>query len=194
MLAQIIFELLQKCLARRAVFRALRGKREDAAEVVSSDKEVARKTAAIIKRIARCFGQLERFALALRHFGSVDDRRRRCAPFRFRGLRAGFFSDLFFRRFQRGLHDRRNASAYPPDKPTTSALQYDFAQITRRSLGPPVKMQRPGSAGSPSGITRTVTLRSFLICSSTARDPFQWASAKPPWISGLSAFRGVKKS
>ena len=35
-----------------------------------------------------------------------------------------------------------------------------------------------------------VTLRSSLIFSSTSREPFQCARAKPPWISGLSAFFG----
>src|SRR6266487_3914107 len=34
-------------------------------------------------------------------------------------------------------------------------------------------------------MARMVTLRSFLICSSISREPFQCARAKPPWISGF---------
>src|SRR5439155_10075177 len=56
----------------------------------------------------------------------------------------------------------------------------------------PVKMHSPDSEESSTGITRMVTLRSFLICSSISRDPFQCARAKPPWISGLARFSGVK--
>src|SRR5262245_63311152 len=68
-------------------------------------------------------------------------------------------------------------------------FQYDFAQTTRRALGSPVKIHLPASCESPSGTTRIVTLRSFLICSSISREPFQCARAKPPCISGLAEFR-----
>src|SRR6516162_5701293 len=72
--------------------------------------------------------------------------------------------------------------------------QYDFAQMTRRTLGSPVKMHSPGSEESSSGIARIVTLRSCLICSSISREPFQCARAKPPWIFGFAGFFGEKKS
>ena len=72
MLAQIGFNLFQKLGAGRAIFFGLRRIRVDPVEIVATDKKVARKTAAVVQRIARSFGQFERFALSFRHFGSVD--------------------------------------------------------------------------------------------------------------------------
>src|SRR5262249_8941779 len=95
-LAQIILELLQKPSAGRAVLLALRRPRINPVEIVAANEKIARETAAIVQRIARRLGEFERFALALRHFRRVDDRRGR----RFLGLRARFGGDLFFRRFQ----------------------------------------------------------------------------------------------
>jgi hypothetical protein len=39
---------------------------------------------------------------------------------------------------------------------------------------------------------RMVTLSSSLRRFSTALEPFQWHSAKPPWISGRSGVLAVK--
>src|SRR5207245_11498011 len=54
-------------------------------------------------------------------------------------------------------------------------------------------MHFPGSGESSRGMTRMVTLRSFLIRSSISRDPFQCASAKPLWSFGFSVFFDVEK-
>ncbi len=66
--------------------------------------------------------------------------------------------------------------------------------MTRWVLGSPVKGQTPASGESVKGMQRIVTLRSSLIMSSTFALPFQWVSAKPPWISGFCAFFGVKNA
>ena len=66
--------------------------------------------------------------------------------------------------------------------------------FTPRRLGSPLKGQVPASGASSKGMQRIVTLRSVLICSSTAALPFQCVSANPPWASGLLAFFGVKKA
>src|SRR4029077_17240552 len=113
MFTQISFELAQKIFACSAIFRALRGIRIDPLEIVTSDKKFAGKTAAVLERIARGFGKLERFALALGHLRGVDDSGRR--PFRLAtgrvrptgGVRAGFLSPAtagFLRRFERTFH------------------------------------------------------------------------------------------
>src|SRR5438132_11044638 len=110
MLAQIRFELLQKWFARGAIVRALFRKGMNAPEIVATDEKIARETAAIIQRIARRLSQLERFALTLRHFRSVDDGRGGLPR-----LDAGLFGGLFFRCFERRLHNTwfRRARAFP---------------------------------------------------------------------------------
>ena len=100
MFAQISFQLAQKVFAGGAIFRALHGVRKDSSEIVTSDEKVAGETAPVLQRIARSFCELERFALAFRHLGCVDDG----GGHRLFGLRAGFLSDLFFRRFERAFH------------------------------------------------------------------------------------------
>ena len=67
MFAQIIFELAQELFTRGAIFRALRGIGINSIEIVSPDEKIAGEAPAVLKRIARGFGQLERFALAFRH-------------------------------------------------------------------------------------------------------------------------------
>ena len=99
MFAQVTFKLLQKILAGGAIFSALRGIRINSIEIVTPDEKITCETAAVFKRIARSFRELKRFALAFRHFRRVDDGSRRF--FRFC---AGFFSDLFLRRFERRFH------------------------------------------------------------------------------------------
>ena len=99
MFAQVTFKLLQKILAGGAIFSALRGIRVNSIEIVTPDEKITCETAAVFKRIARSFRELKRFALAFRHFRRVDDGSRRF--FRFC---AGFFSDLFLRRFERRFH------------------------------------------------------------------------------------------
>src|SRR5205823_12044680 len=74
----------------------------DAIKIVTPDKKIARETAAIVQRIARRLGQLERFPLTFRHFRSVDDRGGR--PFRLRRFGTGFLGDLFLGRFERRFH------------------------------------------------------------------------------------------
>src|SRR4030095_16218222 len=100
------------------------------------------------------------------------------------------------RQFHRqcGINEWRLRSQLRCTDGTSRRNQYDFAQSTRRALDSPVKIHFPGSDASSSGITRIVTFRSFLICSSTSREPLQCASAKPPWISGFAEFFAVKKS
>src|SRR6266478_3958679 len=65
--AQIRFEFAQEIFARGAILRALRRIWINSIEIVTSDEKVAGETAAVLKRIARCFCQLERFAMAFRH-------------------------------------------------------------------------------------------------------------------------------
>jgi len=55
-------------------------------------------------------------------------------------------------------------------------------------------MQVPGSSSASRGMQRMVTFRSLRTRSSTAGSPLQWLRANPPWISGFSAFCGVKKA
>src|SRR5207247_10043679 len=95
---QIFLQTGKKFLARRAVLGRLRRIRMDPREIVAADKQVAGETAAVLERIARSLGQLERFALAFRHLRGVNYRRRRLR------LRAGFLSPAtagFLRRFER---------------------------------------------------------------------------------------------
>ena len=66
--AQIFLQTGEKFFSGGAIFGALLGKWVNARKIVTADKKVARETAAIVERIARGFGQLERFALAFRHF------------------------------------------------------------------------------------------------------------------------------
>ncbi len=84
----------EKPFARGAIFGALLGERKDAVEIVAANEEVAREAAAFIERITGTFRQIERRGFPRRHLRSIDDRRGR-------RLRAGFFSDLFFRCFER---------------------------------------------------------------------------------------------
>src|SRR6266487_1948925 len=100
MLAQIRFKLLQEWFPSGPVFHALFRKRTNAIEIITADEEIARETAAIIERIARCLGQLERFALALRHSGRVDDR----SSGRLSRFYARLFADLLLWRFERRFH------------------------------------------------------------------------------------------
>src|SRR2546423_7074651 len=103
--AQITFKFMQEIFASRAVLRALRGKWINSTEIVASDEKIAGETTAVFKRIARRFGQLERFALAFRHLRCVNDGSRRF--FRFC---AGFLSDLFFGRFEQAFHTSTGVS------------------------------------------------------------------------------------
>jgi hypothetical protein len=64
MFAQISFQLLQKFFARGAIFSALRRIRVDSIEIVTTNKQVAGETAAVLERIARGGGL--RGALVLR--------------------------------------------------------------------------------------------------------------------------------
>src|SRR4029450_10356215 len=100
MFAQIGFNLAQKLLTSGPILGALGGIRMDSIEIVTADEQVAGETAAVFERIARSLGELERFALASGHFRRVDDGR----SYRLFGLCAGFFSDLFFRRFEGRFH------------------------------------------------------------------------------------------
>jgi hypothetical protein len=52
-------------------------------------------------------------------------------------------------------------------------------------------MHVPGSASPSSGTQRTVTFNS-LSFSSISGESTKWQYASPPWISGSSAFLGVK--
>src|SRR5438105_1601114 len=72
-------------------------------EIVATNKKVAGETAAVLERIARGFRQFERFPLPFRHLRRVDNAGSRLFWFA-TGLRAGFLSDLFFGRFERGFH------------------------------------------------------------------------------------------
>src|SRR5437667_2714551 len=123
MLPQIIFQLAQKIFASRAIFRALRGIRVNPIKIIASDEKIAGKTAAILERIARGLGQLECFALAFRHLRCVDDggyRFFRLVTGRVRptgGCRAGFFSYLLFRRFERRFHVNLSFRAGVEDLP-----------------------------------------------------------------------------
>src|SRR5437667_2688807 len=100
MFTQVVFDLAQEIFARGTIFRTLRGIRIDSIEIVTPDEKIAGKTAAVLERIARCFCQLERFALPFRHLRRVDDSDRRGLF----GLRACLFSNLFLRRFEGGFH------------------------------------------------------------------------------------------
>src|SRR5207247_2596844 len=101
--AQIVLQLAQKIFAVGAILCALRGVRVDPFEIIASDEEITGETATVFERIARSFGQFERFALALRHLRSVDHGSRRWLL----GLCARFLSPAtagFFRRFERAFH------------------------------------------------------------------------------------------
>ena len=65
--AQIVLQLAQKIFAGGAILCALRGVRVNPFEIIASDEEITGETATVLERIARGFGQFERFALALRH-------------------------------------------------------------------------------------------------------------------------------
>src|SRR5207244_8911062 len=67
MIAQIVFQLIQKVCAGSLVLLALCRIRINPVEIVATDKKIAGKTAAIIERIARRLRQLKRRALTFRH-------------------------------------------------------------------------------------------------------------------------------
>ena len=98
--AQILFQLGEKFLASLAILGALLRPGIDPIEIVTPDEQVAREAAAVVQRIARGLGKLERFALAFGHLRGVDHGGRR----RLFGFCAGFLSDLFFRCFERRFH------------------------------------------------------------------------------------------
>src|SRR5882724_2879345 len=100
MFAQIGFKLAQKLFASGAILGALHGIRVNSVEIITSDKQVAGETAAVLERIARGLRKLERLALALGHLRCVDD----CRSYRLFGLCARFLGDLFFRRFEWRFH------------------------------------------------------------------------------------------
>src|SRR5215831_9013086 len=59
MFAEISFKLPQELFASAAILGALRWVRVNSIEVISSDKQVAGKTAAVLQRIPRGFRKLE---------------------------------------------------------------------------------------------------------------------------------------
>src|SRR5438105_410881 len=88
----------------RATLGRLRRIRMNTREIIAADEKVAGETSAVLERIARGLGKLERFALAFDHLRCVDDGNRR-RSFR---LCAGFLSPAtagFFRRFERRFHN-----------------------------------------------------------------------------------------
>ena len=58
MFAQISFKLAQKLFTSGAILGALCRVRMDSIEIVTSDKQVAGETAAVLERIARGLGKL----------------------------------------------------------------------------------------------------------------------------------------
>src|SRR5262245_22364524 len=113
MFAQISFNLAQKLFASGAILGGLCGVRMDSIEIVTADKQVAGETAAVLERIARGLSKLERFTLAPGHFRCVDNgwshwllglATGRVGVAAGTGFCAGFFSDLFFGRFEWRFH------------------------------------------------------------------------------------------
>src|SRR5262249_7141348 len=98
--AQISFKLPEELFSSGTILGGLCRIGMDSIEIVTSDEQVAGETAAVFERIAGGLSKLERFALALGHFRCIDDGSGRA----YFGLRAGFFSDLFFGRFEWRLH------------------------------------------------------------------------------------------
>src|SRR4029077_3714709 len=87
--AQVSFELAQKLFASGAILGGLCGVRMDSIEIVTSDKQVAGESAAVLQRSARGLRKLERLTLAFRHLRGVDDGSR-YRLFGLCGLCAGF--------------------------------------------------------------------------------------------------------
>jgi hypothetical protein len=106
-LAQILLQIREKFLSSLAILGALLRPWINPIEIVTSDEKIAREAAALVERIARGLGKLERFALAFGHLRGVDDAGRRRLFYFCRR----FLSDLFFGCFQRGFH---RSTGVPP--------------------------------------------------------------------------------
>ena len=108
-LAQILFQIGEKFLASLAILGALLRPGKNPIEIVTPDEKIAREAAALVQRVARGLGKLERFTLAFGHLRGVDHSCR--CSFPLFGFCAGFLGDLFFRRFEWRFH---SGTGVPP--------------------------------------------------------------------------------
>ena len=137
-LAQILFQIGEKFLASLAILGALLRPGINPIEIVTPDKKIAREAAALVQRIARGLGKLERFALAFGHLRGVDDAGRR-GLFHFRGRFLSPATAGFFGCFQRRFH-KSSASLWLAEQPNASgtlalhSLLIKICPITRMFL------------------------------------------------------------